>query len=127
MAIKSLDCGHEPSPHGEHTTGTAHTSDGREVCWDCALREELESLKTRQQYTAYLSRDERNVPVLTNWPGSVLARVTNAWEVSAGGFCRGQKIWRFRATDVHGNRWYGTSPGFGMYARMHRAKSSTVR
>lgn len=36
-----LDCGHKPSPHGEHTTGTAHTTDGKVICWECAAMGDL--------------------------------------------------------------------------------------
>jgi hypothetical protein len=35
----------------------------------------------------------------------------------------GGTLYRFRATDVHGQKWYGTSPGPQMYARMHKAKT----
>ncbi len=118
-----LDCGHEPSPHGEHTTGTGHTANNRHICWDCCLREELEALKTATQHNAYLHEEADRRLTLRNWPGGLLARVTESWETSCGGFLRGRNILRFRAVDVHGAKWYGTSPGVGMYARMHRAKS----
>lgn len=51
----TLDCGHPPSPHGESTTGTAHTADNREICCDCADKEQREDLRTAQTYMAYLS------------------------------------------------------------------------
>jgi len=113
-----LDCGHPASDHGPHTTGTAHTPDGREICWECANKEERESLRTGNTYMAYLSGDGK---ALTTWTGGHLARVTRLWAVPnnfAG------RLLRFRAVDVHGAEWYGTSPGRGMYARMHRAKAA---
>ena len=112
----SLSCSHEPSPHGEHTTGTAYTKDGREICWTCADVEQRESLKIERHVMAYLNHDRSQ---LTTWTGGLLARITCAWQVYnnfAG------RIWRFRAVDVHGQKWYGTSPGPNMYARMHKVK-----
>ena len=119
---KPLNCGHEPSPHGEHTTGTGHTADGRELCWECCNRDERDALRTAQHYSAYLTCTEGGTYALTTWPGGELAKVTAIWETSAGGFARGTTIYRFRAVDDDGQRWYGTSPGPGMYARMHRAR-----
>ncbi len=122
-----LSCGHEPSPHGAHTTGTARRSDGSAICWTCADREQRDALKTAQTYTAYLTHlktDDGYVKasILTTWTGGHLANVTRLWQTRIGGFLGRQTIYRFRATDVHGQQWYGTSPGPGMYARMHRAK-----
>ncbi len=111
-----LDCGHEPSPHGEHTTGTAHTADKREICWACADLEQREALKTANVYTAYLTNG-----ALTTWSGGHLATITYLHE---GRHNIGGTLWRFRATDVHGGKWYGTSPGPGMYARMRKRKVS---
>lgn len=67
-------------------------------------------------YTGYLAS---NGCVITTWPGGHLASVTAEWTVRnnfAG------KITRLRAVDDTGAHWYGTSPGRGMYAKIHRAK-----
>jgi len=109
-----LSCGHKPSPHGEHTTGTAHTPDGREICWACADAEQREELKTARDFTGYLSEK-----TLTTWTGGILANITRLWKVRNN---MAGNLLRFRAIDVHGQEWYGTSPGIGMYARMHKAK-----
>ena len=114
--VAPVSCGHAPSPHSDFTTGTAHTRDGREICWTCADAEQVADLKRERAYVAYLSGDGR---ALTTWTGGKLADVTRLWDVFnnfAG------TIKRFRAVDVHGQRWYGTSPGAGMYARMHKCK-----
>ena len=93
------------------------------MCYDCANAGERDAIKTGDTYTAYLTLDkDRQLPVLTTWPGGRLANVTAIWETSAGGFARHVTIMRFRAVDIHGAHWYGTSPGVGMYARMRRAK-----
>lgn len=119
-----LSCGHPPSPHDTHTTGTAlvweEGQPEREICWGCAEQRELAELRTAQTYTAYLSGDGTQ---LQGWPGWTLARVTYLHE---GRHNIGGKLYRFRAVDVHGGRWYGTTPGKGMYARMRRVKSEGV-
>ncbi len=115
--IVKLSCGHNPSPHDEYTTGTAHTRDGREICCTCADSEQREDLKAEKHYDAYLSGDGKR---LTTWTGGNLAKITDLWEV--GNNMAGTLL-RFRAVDTHGNRWYGTSPGRGMYARMHKNKT----
>ena len=109
-------CGHEPSPHAEHTTGTAHRPDGTEICWDCALAEERQAMRTVPAMFAYLSGDGQSV---TTWTGGLLMRVTGAWTRPVG-FGRRPSRTYLRARDVHGAEWYGTSPGRGMYARMKR-------
>lgn len=118
--MKTLTCGHEPSPHGEHTTGTATLPDGREVCWACADDWAREDIRTGGTYFAYLSSDGRQ---LTTWSGGRLADVTRLSKSRHFGFYGvSYDVVHFRAVDVHGARWYGTSPGRGMYARMRRAK-----
>jgi hypothetical protein len=120
--MTTLACGHQPSPHSEHTTGTAHTPKG-EVCWTCADAMQREDLRTSDRFSAYLSLSaDKTTLQLTTWSGGVLATVTAKWETSAGGFARRTTITRFRAVDSHGGRWFGSSPGVGMYARMRRAK-----
>ena len=84
MTIKTY-CGHEPSSHGDHTTGTARLHDGREICWDCAalidighmlkhgdskslplyltLRDTFDTTKTFQSWH------------VSNWPGTLSYKV----------------------------------------------------
>jgi hypothetical protein len=112
--MKKLDCGHEPSPHGEHTTGTAHTQDGREICWDCANTEQREDLKTAPRFMAYTSQDWKSV---TDWTGRLLGSIR--WKTSArNAFCG--TLYHLRVVDVHGQRWAATTLGPGMYCRMRR-------
>jgi hypothetical protein len=113
-----LDCGHNPSPHSDYTTGTAHTSTGKEICWECSYKREQEALKRTTHYVAFLASDGKT---LTTWPGQTLARVTRLWTIPNN---MAGKLYRFRAVDVHGAAWYGSTPGHGMYARMHKAKGA---
>lgn len=138
--MRILDCGHYPSPHSTHTTGTARTADNQEICWDCADNEQRAELLTTDKFFAYLSiakpetlgKDETFVwfkgkesPCrLTTWSGGTLANVRRLWKTrnNFAGW-----IWRFWAIDAHGQWWYGTSPGVGMYARMHKSHVETAK
>jgi hypothetical protein len=117
---KVLDCGHGPSPHGAYTTGTAHTPDGKEICWNCSNEEQRQDLEDATDYVGYLSEDGKEI---TTWPGGKLADVTYYNPVKYYGFY-GIPFTRvfWRATDGHGQLWHGSSPGRGMYARMHKNK-----
>lgn len=123
--LELLSCGHPESEHSSITRGWATKSDGTKVCYACAEAEEKATLLTSTHHMAYLSqvRGDPHNHKLTGWPGWELATVTALWETSCGGFMRNHNILRFQATDVHGQKWYGTSPGVGMYARMHKAKA----
>lgn len=110
-----LDCGHKPSPHSECTTGTAHTQDGREICWDCSNLREREAMANAQRYGAYLNGDGSEVHT---WPGGKLGTVTQSWERKNN---MAGRLTHLRVTAFDGSRWWGTSPGRGMYCRLHRA------
>ena len=110
-----LHCGHTPSPHSSFSTGTAHTRDGREICWECALEEEKRDISKAQDWLCYLVGEK-----LTNWPGKELGVVTQRWTRRnnlAG------TLTHIRATLFDGSRWWGTSPGDNMYCRIHRCSN----
>jgi hypothetical protein len=93
-------------------------ANGPEMCWDCCNKAEREAFATQHRYCAYLAGDGKTI---TTWPGGELAKVTALWE-SGNNFAG--KIMRFRATAPDSSRWYGTSPGKGMYARLRRNKAN---
>jgi hypothetical protein len=76
--MNTLFCGHGPSEHGEHTTGTAHyrvngNTDTREICWDCAALIDVgHMLKMGHsgQLPLYLTCNDSGWSV-SNWPGSL--------------------------------------------------------
>lgn len=116
-----LSCGHKPSPHSEHTTGTtgtAHTPDGREICCQCADAEQVEALKDRTKPVgAYLAGDGRTV---TTWTGGKLGTVTASSTVRLARWSafHGRTMQAIRVRDVHGNMWHGrTSPGMSVNLR----------
>lgn len=112
-SLRILDCGHHPSPHQPFTTGTAHTRDGREICYDCADRETREEMKTARTFCAYVSSDGRR---LTTWSGETLG---TAHLGSRHPWSRKRRY--LSATDCHGTRWHGTGAP-GMYATLRRCK-----
>ena len=112
-----LDCGHGPGPHSKYTTGTAHTPDNQEICWDCAYQVELASLKTATKYIAYLVEVAPGRTELQTWIGQRLARVT---ELVKRRHNIAGHMYYFKAVDESGTRWYGTSTGLEMCAHMRR-------
>ncbi len=114
--MKILDCGHEPSPHSTHTTGTGHTPEGKEICWSCCNEGERTALKLSDKYLAYLSG---NGLLIITWPGGKLGDVTylrESWHNIGG------KLLHLRMTDVHGQKWFGTSPSKGSYCKLRKIK-----
>jgi hypothetical protein len=115
-----LDCGHPESSHGNVTRGYGITADGKKHCYACCEARDKDTLKAETSFFAYLSSDKKQI---TGWPGWMLMRVTSTHKRLLG-FSRDSQnyCYHIRATDVHGHKWYGTSPGPGMYARMRKVK-----
>ncbi len=64
-----LSCGHEPSAHGEHTTGTGHvTRDGvqLDICWSCCADLALGQMLKDGKSFFYFHGGK-----ISNWPGSL--------------------------------------------------------
>lgn len=117
-----LDCGHTPSPHDNLTTGTAHTPDGKEICWSCADDSQRRDLLADDRVILYYDGRDRT---LVTWPGSRMMRVTSVhsrarWTPTGGYY----SLYYLRATDSWDQEWYGTSPVPGMYAHMHKTAKS---
>lgn len=99
------------------TSGTAHTSDGRVLCYTCAEAEELAAFHEAATYGAYLSSDGRTV---TTWTGATLAQVTSNTDADNG--WHGSTITHIRAVDSTGAHWFGKGGGEGMCLTMRRNK-----
>jgi len=111
-----LDCGHNPSPHSEISTGIAHSLDGRRLCYDCAFQEEVRQYKQENRMIAYLSDDGRRI---TNWPGYTISAQVFILNESRDNF-GGERIYlRFVFDD---SIWSGFAMGRGMYLRAKRTK-----
>lgn len=119
-AIGLLDCGHPASAHGETDTGYGVDPDGKKHCYECCHAKDREDMKTATSFFAYLSRDGASI---SNWAGRKLGTVTTSRNYKAWGF--GGQHWRYsvRVVDLDGRRWYGTSPGPGMYCRLRPFKN----
>lgn len=100
-----LDCGHVPSPHSEHTTGTAHTPDGKEICWDCANREEEAAMNDprNKRFTVYVGEG-----IVTTWTGYKLGTITARHRTTIFG----RDGFAYTVKDNHGNWWHGRHAGF---------------
>lgn len=127
------NCGHdyeaqESGATGYATLGTAGTHNGRKlrkgakICYACADAAERATLKTAERAFGYLSQDRQKI---TTWTGGELAVVRGIREHKRRMPRTGAPytISYFRARDVHGAMWAGSSPGPGMYARMRRMKA----
>lgn len=119
-----LACGHEPSAHGPHTTGTCKLPYGREVCVDCGNVWEAEQLKTAQHWSGYMKltwdspAGYSDRGQITNWVGHVIGTCHDVGRYR-GNF--GGWIYTFRAT-IGGAAWYGRGTGHGMICHLHRSK-----
>lgn len=124
QSAQPLDCGHPESPHGPHTTGYGTDASGRRSCYECCtawdLAELAKSKPGEPAHFYYLSSDGASV---TNWPGSVLARVTRENSTRVGGFGGMQRRTYIRAVTPDGKVFSGSGPGRGMFVRLRAVKA----
>lgn len=121
VGFAPLDCGHPPSTaHEECTTGYATTPDGKRICYSCADERTREQMRTSAEIVLYLSGN-----AVTTWTGGNMGRVTSrvprALRVP-GSYGKHTRIY-LNVIDLDGKRWHGTSPGDGMYCRLHATRS----
>lgn len=115
-----LGCGHVLSPN-EGECGYC-VMDGATYCYPCADDHQRSVLLTAREAFGYLSESASGGPVITTWTGGMLMRVVGEnvsrvrYTPSGGRY----QLTYVNAVDVHGQRWHGTSPGRGMYARLRR-------
>ena len=117
--MKSLDCGHFPSPHGKHATGTARFNN-EEMCWDCAYKIEKGDAIKHGNIFAYLSEDGKKV---TNWPGMVFSDNLHFLCNMTDNFGGERTYLRFR---FNGDVWSGFAMGKGMYLRARKTKLKSL-
>lgn len=113
--MKKLDCGHFPSPHGKHTTGTTHFND-QEVCWDCAYNIEKRDAIKHGKMLAYLSENRNEI---TNWTGKAFSTDVCILREMRDNFGGERTYLRFR---FNREVWSGFTMGRGMYLRAKRTK-----
>jgi hypothetical protein len=89
------------------------------VCYACADRWTREQMLASDKFGVYLSSDGKT---LTTWTGGELARVTDEWKSSGGGFHFGP-LTHVRAIAPDGSLWYGKGSGRGMCLTIHRQRS----
>lgn len=123
-----IDCGHPPSPHGEHTTGDCVVREEgqpeRRICWDCAHQREVKQMLTAKRHFAYIT-EENGHWIVSNWPGRKLGDVLNKHEVRNWMVERGYMTshWHYvRVRDVNGHIWFGYTGGPGLYVRLRKPR-----
>jgi hypothetical protein len=65
-----LDCGHEPSPHGEYTTGYGSDSNGKTSCYECCGVLDRKAMKESGRGVLYDCGK-----TVTNWPSTLSYKV----------------------------------------------------
>ena len=118
-----LDCGHAPSPHGEHTTGYGVDLQGRKICWACCADRDRQEMLDKGKIILYLTPanlrdtapngfrglDGEKVSrwQVSNWPGSLKF---NAYAKKGAHNIAGS---RYDAwfTGPDGKEWHGVNYG----------------
>ena len=117
-----LDCGHEPSKHGEHTTGYG-SMDGKTYCYECCADFDRQAMIEDGHLTLYVSYDHgRCVAAVTNWPGSLRFPVKHQRPSRGYGFGREYQITHVWFNGPDGYEWVGRNAGDMDLTRCKRTK-----
>lgn len=81
MTNEVMDCGHNESPHGEHTRGYGQDAKGRRYCYDCCASLDLAEMAEHGRWTGYYVGG-----YITNWPGSLKFPATRVNRGKGRGF-----------------------------------------
>lgn len=122
-AVILCNCGHPPSPHGEHTTGYGIDADGKTQCWSCCAEQDKACMREHGKITLYLASKSPSPSEwhITNWPGSLDLPAFNMTKSHGWGFGRRYDIvtGRFR---FEGELWSFRNAGDNQIARCRRLK-----
>lgn len=119
--MKLLDCGHVESLHDAMTTGYGRDKNNKTHCYDCCLKNDIETLVKTGKTCGYLDSEGKQV---TTWPGLVIANVHTLRSVNHG-FCGRLIFWSGHT--LAGKSVYGISPGMGMYTSIKLYKQKEVK
>ena len=125
-----VDCGHtipDLPPGHVGATGYATWHQGtpheEKICYACADERTRASLLSSNRVMGYLHREGGpGTWIVTTWTGGKLGRVAEMLPRNNNFMRRGEKLYSLRVVDVHGQRWYGTGQGEGMYCRLRKNK-----
>lgn len=124
-----FDCG-APFPEWKREGGAAGYATlrdpgprGARVCYSCSDRRQRADFAKAERFTCYLTRNPAGGYNLTTWTGGHLATVTDYHERRVGFGWRTRRGY-FRAVDIDGRKWHGTTPGVEMYARARLSKGN---
>jgi len=117
-----LDCGHEPSPHSDFTTGFGYDSDRRTYCYACCAEREQASMVDSGRAVLYLSKQDERWAV-TDWPGTL--RFPTHGTPRRGRHNMARVRYDFTFTGPDGRTWAGTQYGDNtQIAHCRRLKSA---
>ena len=102
-----LDCGHEPSPHSEHTTGYGTYNDDKTYCYTCCAKRDRKAMIETGRATLYLVKHSVNESVV-NWPGSLSFPVRSIHIGHHNIAGKRYDVW-FIGPD--GSKWHGVTYG----------------
>jgi len=122
VAIDALDCGHAPTPTGIGT-GTAHTPEGKTMCYACAARAEVAAFAKASVFTGYVSASKPGQ--FTTWTGEVLAKVTSShlsdrWTPTGGQY----RMRYITAIAPDGSTWHGRGSDHWELFTLRKASSA---
>lgn len=119
--MAKLDCGHEPSEHGPHTTGYGEDRDGKRYCYDCCAERERAAMIEHGKATLYLVKDSGyqrptvgseqasdRAWIITDWPGKLRFR---PWHVRKGRHNIARTRYDAWFAGPDGHVWHGVQYG----------------
>jgi hypothetical protein len=111
-----------PVPPPVGGSGRATLPDGRQICYPCATKRQVEELKDRSRpFVAYVSSDEKSIQT---WTGGHLMRITacHSCKLTRQSWTHDARTYRsIHAVDVHGGHWYGRGSA-GIAIRLRATK-----
>lgn len=135
--MRTLDCGHKaPVFEAGHVGGTGYavTRDGKQLCYPCSSEREAEHMRTSGRTSLYLSwrgpitskqtreENEANMPVVTDWPGTLKFPVLQFTSRKASCFGRPIERTDFWFAGPDGYVWHGVNKGDMQLASCKRTK-----
>ena len=103
-----LDCGHEPSPHEDFTTGYGIDKDDKKHCWACCAARECAAMIETGKAMLYLTMDKGRKWHVTDWPGHLVFKVSSYRKGRHNIASTRIDVW-FRGPDGH--TWHGVQYG----------------
>jgi hypothetical protein len=116
--METADCGHTYEATGIGTGYATDPDTQKTMCYPCADAWQREQMKDAKCVFGYLSSDGK---AIETWTGGRLADVTRLNKTRSP-LAYHAYLCYVRATDVHGQKWWGKNGGEGVAIKLHRIK-----